>query len=310
MRLLLLSIAGSLAACGGRAEPATPQRIAAAAVPGPPAAPVGDRIAAASEDPRLHRYQEHPELDNRCADDGACRVDEYGYACTALADVDDPIRSLPALPPVGATCGCVADTCIWYRPRGYDGVGARGRACDPRQRCLDGLSCVAGTCVADPPAPTATRVPAAIPTDGWYLRQEHPEVDNTCATDADCAIGGCAHYACVRALDAAFPDACRDAPARPPVDAACGCVRDTCVWWRAPRVAAVGPADPMRGYWEHDELGDACGSDADCEVERLGYACLARPAPALHDPIDDLPLPPAGAACGCLAGACAWWRSP
>ncbi|MCE9572803.1 MAG: hypothetical protein K8W52_06565 [Deltaproteobacteria bacterium] len=75
------------------------------------------------------------------------------------------------------------------------------------------------------------------------------------------------------------------------------------------RVLAVAPDDPMRGYWEHDELPDACAVDADCGIEHLGYACLARPGPPLYDSFDDLPMPPADASCGCVAGACAWWRS-
>lgn len=275
--------------------------------------PIDDREAVVMPTDPAYHWLEHAELANDCAADGDCAIDPLGYACTAAtAVILDPIRSLPAIAPVGAGCGCVARACVWYRPRGYDGVGAVGRACDADHRCLPSLTCAGDRCMATSiPPPTSTRAPAVLATDRRYMLLEHPEVDNHCAVDRDCAIGGCANYACVGAADVRRVfDACDDAPAMPPRGAACGCVNAACVWWRAPRVAAVAPDDPMRRYYEHDEVPDPCTDDADCEIERGGrYACMLRPAPALHDPIRDLPAPPSGAACGCLAGACAWWRS-
>ena len=98
---------------------------------------------------------------------------------------------------------------------------------------LDWLDCRAPKAPKPAPKPAVSdRVPAVDRAHPWAVHQEQPERDGECARDADCFIGGCAHYACNAVRD--FLEACDDTPALPPEHAQCGCVAGRCQWWRKP----------------------------------------------------------------------------
>ena len=81
----------------------------------PPAA--GNRTAAVAKDHALYARVEGEGMANTCADDSACKTGGCSAeVCTAEEGVnttcDMPVDGFPS---AGATCGCVAGECIWYR---------------------------------------------------------------------------------------------------------------------------------------------------------------------------------------------------
>jgi len=74
------------------------------------------------------------------------------------------------------------------------------------------------------------------------------------------------------------------------------------------RVAAVDPADPQLELVEQPSVANACATNDECFVSGCAqYACSA--VPVLADACSDAPaFAPIGATCGCVSGACIWWR--
>jgi hypothetical protein len=116
------------AACGGRSGSSRKP------------APDETRQAIVAFGEEKYRRLEEPEEPNDCTADADCHIGGCAqYACTAstgLMGVCD--RKLQ--PPVAASCGCVEGACVWWRPTGYRGDGARGMPCVDG-RCVKGLEC-------------------------------------------------------------------------------------------------------------------------------------------------------------------------
>ena len=73
---------------------------------------------------------------------------------------------------------------------------------------------------------------AAIgPQDPLYDRVEGTAVENRCATDDQCFVGGCSGEVC--SAEATVTTTC-ELVKWPPAAASCGCVEGSCIWYTAP----------------------------------------------------------------------------
>lgn len=72
------------------------------------------------------------------------------------------------------------------------------------------------------------------------------------------------------------------------------------------RIPVLAPSDALFQRQERPDLPNACTSDADCYASGCSPACTA--VPEVFDACRDAPVPPIGA-CGCVAGACQWFRA-
>ena len=109
--LLFLFLAGCSSGKGAPAttQPATTQPATL------PAAPSGARTPAVAADHPLHPRVEGTSLKNGCTDDAACKVGGCsGEVCSAEEGAMTSCE-VQAWPTRGASCGCVAGTCQWYR---------------------------------------------------------------------------------------------------------------------------------------------------------------------------------------------------
>jgi eight-cysteine-cluster-containing protein len=110
------------------------------------------------DDPRF----EGPTFKNACGADGDCHVGGCsGEVCTAEEGVITTCV-VHADQPRGASCGCVAGSCVWYTPAeaapppGPAGGGAaQGEPC-PEGKCSEGLTCLTYYGIAGPSGPAFT----------------------------------------------------------------------------------------------------------------------------------------------------------
>ncbi|RMG99518.1 MAG: hypothetical protein D6705_03045 [Deltaproteobacteria bacterium] len=110
------------------------------------------------------------------------------------------------------------------------------------------------------PQAVERRVPVLAEDDPRFGRFEG-DVDDPCATDRDCRIGGCSGEICAREPGMST---CEVLPARLPDDARCGCVEGACRWY-SPSGAGLGPAPqnpaPEDGFAPSPDevVGEPCG---------------------------------------------------
>ena len=100
---------------GTKAEPATP-----AAGGGGAPAEGGDRTPAVAASDPLHARVEGTSFQNACQSDGQCFV---GGCSSEICSAEEGVSGtcdMPAagFPSKGASCGCVAGQCVWYRSAG------------------------------------------------------------------------------------------------------------------------------------------------------------------------------------------------
>lgn len=180
------------------------------------------------EDPLYDRF-EGTGLDNACVRHEDCFVGGCSGEICAAEIGASTCEGLPYGPTGG--CGCVAGQCVWHTDECVPAPDCRVDA-----DCAAGRVCLAGACVEVP----CERTPTVSVRDRYYERFEGIGLDNACAADADCVIGGCSGEVC--AAEGAFTT-CEGLPYGP--SGACGCVAGQCVWHRDsctdPPVTACAP---------------------------------------------------------------------
>jgi eight-cysteine-cluster-containing protein len=168
MRIALAALLAALSStCTCPAEPAAPQQPPMTGPTAPvdpiepaePGAPAdGDRVLAVPAGSPHHGRVEGTSFPNACQSDADCHVGGCSSeVCSAEPGVSSTCE-MPAdgWPSQGASCGCVAGECSWYRGGGGGGGGPaaespldpaaalpdQGKPCTAGGRCAAGLTCL------------------------------------------------------------------------------------------------------------------------------------------------------------------------
>lgn len=147
---------------------ACPGRGGGGGVAPPPPPPTATRTPAVSPSSPLYDRVEGAGFANDCASDAACfRAGCSSEVCSAAGDVVTTCEVQAWPQGDGASCGCVAGQCVWYREVGAvedKQGGVQGTPCLEGQ-CDPGLTCVKYYGIAGPRGPqfTSCEVPCEAP---------------------------------------------------------------------------------------------------------------------------------------------------
>jgi eight-cysteine-cluster-containing protein len=113
------------------------------------------RAAAVPKDHPLYDRVEGTAFANACQTDKDCFTGGCGAEiCSANVDATSSC-DVQEWPTKGASCGCVAGECAWYRGVDPDAKPVQGQPC-PDQKCADGLTCIEYYGIAGPQGPKFT----------------------------------------------------------------------------------------------------------------------------------------------------------
>lgn len=132
-------------------------------IPDKPVDPRTRAVAVAGDHP-LHDRVEGIAFANGCQTDKECFTGGCGAEiCSANVDATSSC-DVQEWPTKGATCGCVAGECLWYRDVDPNAVPKQGEPC-PDNKCDSGLTCIAYYGIAGPQGPkfTSCEIPCGDP---------------------------------------------------------------------------------------------------------------------------------------------------
>jgi len=119
------------------------------------------------------------------------------------------------------------------------------------------------------------RTPMIATDHALYGRMEADGVNNTCAADGDCFVGGCSSEIC--SADKEMNSTCEVLDAQKPASAACGCVSGACIWYTTdgatlPASASQGGGSPEPGGSGPVVCGDKTCAEGESCIEYFGVA--------------------------------------